>query len=509
MVNDETFSYLESWLLSEIKPEYDKSADERFGVKKMAAYEGKLNKGVISKLWVLFDRHICGGSDKRVRVAGRDLYVFNGRWFEKVPEPTFLKELVRRVLTELGVSDTYRLYGASRIAEELMARVANTEGCRYEPDRRYICFENGVFDVKEGKLKAHSLRYCTDIILDFPYDGRAGCLLWDIKLKEIIPNKDFRRAFQQFCGSLLVKREEMKIEYICYLYGSGSNGKSVLASAVANVFGERYYSTFTPQQLFNGGNGSMFNMKELHGKLLNVCDDLTAKDFSGGEFKRFISGEKFKASGKYERNYVMVQPPMMLVCTNFMPESADDSYGHYRRQLPIFTTRQQFSGDRRDPELTAKLSAVEARQRIFCWIYEGYRSLRSKQGNIELGGAVERAMAQLMAESNPMRTWAMERGLTKAVVDGGWDDKRWRPLTEWYADFSQWCKENGYPNNRISRDLSKMFDSMGFVKKRRSRVVIGTWFCIGVASYDTDSEGRYIDPETERLKELNKDNLKL
>ena len=496
MVDSATFAYLQGWLVDAIRPEYVKGS-----LSKWASYDGKVNKGTVSKLWNLFDRAVCGGSDKRLRTAEGKLYVYNGRWYEKVDEDTFLKELVRRVLTELGVSDTYRFYGASRIACELTARIENTEGCRYVPDRRYVCFENGVFDIKEGRLKAHHMRYCTDVVLDFPYDPRAACLLWDIKLKEIIPGKDFRRAFQQFCGSLLVKRDEMKIEYICYLYGSGSNGKSVLASAVAGVFGERYYSTFTPQQLFKEGNGSMFNMKELQGKLLNVCDDLTAKDFSGGEFKRFISGEKFKASGKYERGYVMVQPPMMLVCTNFMPESADDSYGHHRRQLPIFTTRQQFCGDRRDPELTAKLGAVEARQRIFNWIYEGYRSLRAKNGNIELGDAVKAAVAQVVAESNPMRSWAMERGLTKAVVDGGWNDRRWKPLSAWYADFSRWCKENGYPNNRISRDLSAMFDSMGFVKKRRSQVAAGTWFCIGVKSHDTDEFGNYIDPIQQSLED--------
>lgn len=498
MVNDETFTYLESWLVSELKPEYDKS-----DLAKWAAYDGKINRGTISQLWRLFDEHICKGADKRIRTADGELYVYNGRWFEKVPEKTFLKELVRRVLAKMGVSTTYCFYGAKEIANELIARIYNTDGCQYIPDRRYIVFTNGVFDVQDGKLKKFSLSYCSDIILNFDYvlfengetpEQTSARRLWEYKLNEIIPNKDFRNAFQQFCGSLLVKREQLKIEYICYLYGSGSNGKSVLASAIANVFGEQYYSTFTPQQLFKEGNSSLFCMKELQGKLLNICDDLTAKDFSGGEFKRFISGEKFKASGKYERNYVMVQPPMMLVCTNVIPESSDDSYGHYRRQLPIFTTKKQFVGIDRDPNLTEKLCQTPVKQYIFWWIYKGYRALRNKKGNIELGDAVENAMTQLMAESNPMRRWASERGLTKVEVDGGWEDKRWRPLTEWYADFCKWSKDNGYPNNRISRDLSKMFESMGFDKKRRSKVVVGTWWCIGTLGYDTDKDGNYIDP---------------
>lgn len=517
MIDNSTFTYLVDWLVSAIKPEYDKSEDEKFGVKKMASYDGKLNKGTVSKLWVLFDKHICGGTEKRMRTKDGELYVFNGKWFEEVSETTFLKELVRRVLTELGVSPTYRFYGARDISSELKVRIANTEECRYKPDRRYIVFTNGVFDTIDGNLKKFSISYCTDLVLDFDYatfengeteEQSNARRLWEQKMKEIIPNKDFQKAFQQFCGSLLVKREEMKIEYICYLYGNGSNGKSVLASAIANVFGERYYSTFTPQQLFKEGSGaSMFNMKELQGKILNLCDDLTASDFSGGAFKRFISGEMQTGRGVHSKDFVKVRPPMMLCCTNHLPtQVTDDSYGHHRRQLPIFTTRTQFEGDKRDPNLTDKLSKTPVRQYIFWWIYKGYRMLRNKKGNIELGGSVEKAMAQLLAESNPMRSWAQESGLTKVVVEGGWSDKRWKPLKDWFAAFCQWCKENGYPNNKISRDLSMMFESMGFEKKRRSKIVIGTWWCIGVLGYDTDKNGNYTDP---KLRELTEQNLQL
>lgn len=489
MVSQQTFDYLQRWLVEAMRPDFERNTREgrEDSLLRWSSYNGKINKGIISKIWELFDRYICCGDDKRIRVKDDDLYVYNGRWFERVAERSFMKELVRRVLTEIGVSSTYRFYGATKIAEECMARILNTEDCTFVPNRRYVCFTNGVFDTKDGKLKSHHIRYATDVILDFEYNERASCLVWDIKVKEIIPDIDFRRAFQQFCGSLLVQREEMKIEYICYLYGTGSNGKSVLASAVANVFGQRYFSTFSPQQLFRNGD-SMFNMKELQGKLLNVCDDLTATDYSGGEFKRFISGEALTGRSPYSKEFVKIQPPMMLCCTNVLPESADDSYGHHRRQLPIFTTRQQFIGSRRDPELTAKLSTIEARQRIFNWLYDGFRMLRNNNGNIELGDSIKDAMAQMVADSNPARRWAFERGFVYAKPNGR-SDARWKSLKHWFADYEKFCADNGYTSKGNSRVVSSLFQTLGFEK---DRWMSGTYFCVGVLRHDTDEKGEYI-----------------
>lgn len=485
MLTTDSFTYLAGVLYAGVKDEYEGNSR----VKELAEGSFKPLKGVISSLWAMFDREICEGREHIFKVDDETLYVYNGRWFEKVSEKTFLKELVRRVLIKLGVNAVYQLNAAPVIAKECLDRLINTEECRFVPDRRYICFTNGVFDTKDGKLKEFNTRYCTDIVLDFEYNPQAGGLLWDIKLKEIIPNKDFRNVFQQFCGSLLAKRDETKVEYLAYLFGSGSNGKSVLAAAVGNVFGERYISTFTPQQLFREGNSSMFNMKELQGKILNVCDDLTASDFSGGLLKRFVSGEKFKARGAYAKEFTTIQPPLMLVCTNSFPDAVDDSWGHHRRQLVILTTDHQWDDNDRDPQLSAKLATVESRQRIFLWLYEGYCKLMRNKGNIEMPEDVKAVQRRRMEESNPMRRWARDMCFVKAIPTRN-DDPRWRTLPDLYAHYRNYCIENGCHYEADSRKVSTMLRSMGIEVKNINGK--GMRYCVGRLCIDTDKDGRII-----------------
>jgi len=439
MVSGKTTEYLVEWLTAAIKPEYDAADVEKY------TKSSRVNYLTVSRLSDFVEKNVYGGKDRLFRTSDDGkLFVYNGEYFEGVDDEGFLEVLIERVFQGLGIGVLYCKLCPSKIAKQCMKHLRNTEACRYEPDRRYICFANGVLDLKDRKLKGFGLRYCTDIVLDFPYDERASCLLWNIKIKEIIPNDDFRKAFQMFCGSLLIKRDELKVEYLCYLVGSGSNGKSVVSQAVANVFGEKYYSTFTPKQLFKEGNSSTFNMHELKGKILNLVDDLSKEDFSGGEFKRFISGEKFRARGVHQRGYVMIQPPLILCCANDFPDTADDSYGHHRRQLPIHTTLKQFVGEERDTSLTAKLSTIEARQGIFNWILEGYKKVMANGGDIKLGEPVMRAIEELRADSSPMRRWFRD-GNYCALPEKENCDPRWRSLKDLFADYTAYCTENGYP----------------------------------------------------------------
>lgn len=483
MIASDTFTYLVDWLTEAIKPEYETADIAKF------TRASKLNYLTSSRLSDYVEKNVYDGKEKLFRTDDDGkLFVYNGQYFEEADDDGFLEVLIERTFQNLGVGLLYCKLCPPKIAKQCMKHIRNTEACRYEPDRRYICFKNGVFDLRDGKLKDFNLRYCTDIVLDFDYNERASCLLWDIKIKEIIPNADFRKAFQMFCGSLLVKRDELKVEYICYLVGSGSNGKSVVSQAVANVFGEKYYSTFTPRQLFKEGNSSTFNMHELKDKILNLVDDLDKEDFSGGEFKRFISGEKFRARGVHQREYIMVQPPLILCCTNDFPDTQDDSYGHHRRQLPIHTTTMRFTGDKRDPSLTAKLSTDEARQRIFMWIYEGYRKILRNNGNIDFGEPVKKAIEDLRADSSPMRRWVRDRGFCP-LSEKDKADPRWRSLKELFADYTAYCVENGYPKTSDSRAIAKMFKSLEYLNQRRSG---GSWYLVGRKDVDTDATGGLI-----------------
>lgn len=450
-------------------------------------------------LLTLVRNAVCYGKDKLFLASedSQSLYAYNGQYFEAIEgrAEKFLKELVRRVFIGFNVGVAYQTDVATTIARECVETLTSSDEYLYVPDRRYIAFANGVFDTQPpGALKPFDIKYRPYIALDIhyapakdlyiDYDKRFGvsrevnpAKLWEWKIAEIIPNKDMREAFQMFCGSLLLDRTKISFEYCCYLIGSGSNGKSVLASAIAGVFSDKYFSRFTPRQLFKDSDARV-NIAALQGKICNLVGDLEAKDIEGGgDFKRFASGEKFQGRKNYKDPIQVVAPPL-LCCTNTMPETSDDSWGYHRRQLPIYTTRHQFSEEDKDPYLAQKLTTPEARAYIFTWIYDGLKKILRNKGNIKLGDDVLRAMQELQADSSCLRRWFRDMDYA-AVEKPARDDPRWRPLKEIFAEYVAYAEDNGYPTPAKSHELAALLRNKGVADDRRRS---GVFFCIGTKS---------------------------
>lgn len=499
MTSEKTYKYVTGWVESAVRPCYEGTEVEKY-----ARGGHKPLKGIISSLWTLFDDAISSDKQGRVLCRGRQLYCYNGEVHEEAA-PGFLEEVVLRVLTSLGVSSAYRLTAPYQIAQQCLKRISSSEAYEFRPDRRHIAFTNGVFDVKDGKLKPFDPRYRTDLVLDFAYmtqselnieSAKSGghhwntnyAKLWFKKLDEIIPNKLLQGDFQQFCGSLLLNRDDFKTEYLCFLFSNGANGKSTVANAVAGVFGDKYVSTFSPQEIFCQGANSQFVINEMAGKVLNLCDDLDyEKTFASGRMKGFASGEKLTGRGLYSPEFRKVQPPMMLSCTNGFPYTADDSWGYHRRQMVITCTKEL--PKEVDRELSAKLRTDVARQQIFLWMYEGAKRVVRQKG-IELSGDCKDAMMARRGDSSPMRIWASERCFCRAEpIDN--KDPRWLRLTALYADYRDYCVNNGYKLESDARKISAMLVSLGCEKKNLNGN--GTMLCVGRLGVDTNDKGQLIN----------------
>ena len=328
---------------------------------------------------------------------------------------------------------------------------------------------------------------CPAIVLDLEYKDKDElyrecgdkygtfdnpCRLWDTKIAEIIPNKDARSVFQQWCGSLISDRMTYKMEYCLFLLGPGSNGKSVVSNVIASVFGKDYFSCFSFRQLFKDSDRNV-NIAALQGKVANFIDDMDGNELSGGDFKRFASGGDFQGRVPYDKRPVKVVAPPLLCCANAMPETDDDTYGGQRRRLVVHTTTKAFTGEDRDPSLTYKLTRPEALVYIFHWIVEGYRIFAKNKGDIVMGTDMKRAQEIIMAGSNNMRRWWAENGY-EAV--GDYDIDCWRSLADLYAEYEAFCLSEGSEKKKhLKRELSAMLSQKGCFKKQREA---GYGFCI-------------------------------
>lgn len=464
--------------------------------------DSKVNKVKEGRLSDFFEKYVYGSEDCRgnfrLSQSGQ-LWVFNGRYYENAGDPEILRDIIKRTLKEIGASTVYRQYSFETVYDKCMLGLRYDAESAFAPNRNYLVFGNGVLDVRNGlfrpfrictaeevkemgeeeamltelKENAWAKFVMTDLYFDFDYDRTATSPLWNTKLLEIIPSPSMRDALQQFCGMMLADRNEIKFEYAAFVIGPGSNGKSVIASAIANTFGSEHFGKFEPKQVLKA-NDSMFNMAALEGMIANFTDDLSKDDISGGMFKRFVSGEEFPARHPYGRSVFKVKAPLMLCCCNDMPSTTDDTYGHHRRILPILSTSFIREEKDKDARLPAKLATPENRQAIFNWIYEGYRRVVENDGQIILGAEVRNEQIRIRDDSNSARRWIKDMSFV-AIPENEGRDYEWKALKDWHGMYRSYCTDNGDFKPRTANGLAKLFREKGYQEKRKSD---GLWFLI-------------------------------
>ena len=452
-------------------------------IEKKGDGDNKVDKLKEAELCEAFDAYICGDADDDgcdfFKVEEGDvIYLFNGKNYEKIDDIR-LRCIIKEVMVRRHVGVVYRRNSSEKIAKECKDSLLSTDRCRFEPDRRYIVFRNCVLDAMTSKVYEHSIKFKTDIVLDFDYDPDTRSALWDSLIVQTIPDDGMRMAFQEFCGGFLVDRRQFKIEYLCMLVGNGRNGKSVVTDAIANVFGDSLVSSYSPEQLFGSSSHCLYNLADINGKLANICDDLKNKDFSGGDFKQFISGHKFQARHIYGRPFVVSRIPLMICCMNEIPPTTDDTLGHYRRLLPILCPNQ-IADSEVDYELPSKLVQPEVKSAIFNWILEGYRQLVRNKGNITVCDSIKEIRDDIKSEANSARRWIKEMRLV-AVEPEGKNDPRWKPMKEWMQEYQQYCKDYS-ESPSTPKKVSKIFREMGFVWEERRDT---TWYCIGAKEIES------------------------
>jgi P4 family phage/plasmid primase-like protien len=433
----------------------------------------KVNKLREAELCDAFERAVCGvegdeGNDFFKVAEGDVLYVYNGRWYER-SDMVCLRSMVKRVMERVGVGLVYQKNSHAKVAQECFDGLLSSERCRFEPDRRYVVFGNGVLDLRSGRMYPHDIRYKTDVVLKMDYRSDAESPLWDGLVAQTIPDEGMRRAFQQFCGGFLADRGEFKIEYMCLMVGSGRNGKSVLCEAVTGMFGNDLVSSYSPEDLFKSGQ-SEYRLADINGKLANYADDVSNRDFSGGDFKRFISGAKFQGRHIYGRPFVVTKVPLMLCCVNEIPPTSDDSNGHFRRLLPIICPNQVADCDV-DVQLPQKLAAPEVREAIFNWVLAGYRDLVAAGGKIEISPSIRELRETIKEDSNSARRWLREMGYSPSPGPGVW-----MSMKSLMSEYIAYCKDYS-ENPRTAKSVGKMLSEMGFRRERRrdtSYYLVGT-----------------------------------
>ena len=135
-------------------------------------------------------------------------------------------------------------------------------------------------------------------------------------------------------------------------HGPGSNGKSVLAALITDLFGAERTAHLAPQAM-----KERFSRAQLFGAAVNVVSEMPESDLLESDtIKAMISGDAITVENKGEKPFRMIPRAAHFFAANTLPASIDRSHGLWRRLIPI-EFHHIFTREDRDPELLDKLRA--------------------------------------------------------------------------------------------------------------------------------------------------------
>lgn len=336
-----------------------------------------------------------------------------------------------------------------------------------DADPLAVCTDSGILvfrvdeaDADEGmsrtatfELVPHSRDYLCTKIIPVEFDPKSKCPGFEAFLERIMPDKERRLFLQRWFGlSMTALTGDQKM---CFFYGVGSNGKSVLVDLMARIL-SGYATTAKIESLIGSnkrsGDAATPDLVPLMGaRMVRASEPEQGERMKEGMIKELTGGEPILIRSLHQ-NFVEVKPFFKLTISgNHKPEIRGTDDGIWRRLLMIMFD-VQIPAEERDRDLGRRLWEDE-RTGILNWLVDGLISY------MEIGlsepASVTNATQEYREESDYVHVFLNE--CCEATGEPG-DFTQSRELVE---AFNYWMRERGETQWRERTFTTKLKDKAG------------------------------------------------
>ena len=427
--------------------------------------------------------------------------IFNGVVYRKSPCEG-VEALVGDVMERKNYPPLYSVRSRREIVRHCSSALYRGS---FKPDKHLIAFNNVVYDIRAGVTMAHSADLNVINYLDFEFNPANTCPKWMQFLREVVESDEKILMLQEYLGAAFIDRSRHKLEKMLFLVGSGQNGKGVFTNTIRELFGcpkdsseeekrDGLVTAFSPQEIFREGN-KQYMASAINGKLLNICDDMSNQDFSGGDFKKAVAGEPMSARDPYGKPFTVTDMPLFIASTNEFPKVAQDrTDGNYRRYW-VVEFNVKISESQRDPNLKEKL--LMERSGILNWIFAGYKRMIKNGCKFTHSLENEKAVEKLRIAQDSRLQWLQDREYSHTQSEGS--ERERKNVTELYEDYVKYCKENNY--NAFGRqEFSRRLTQEGFDKQKSSN---NRYFFIWIGGAKfKDDEAEVVVEEKKKIDDI-------
>ena len=349
------------------------------------------------------------------------------------------------------ISRFYRKASSNGYTDAMLASIKNQLSFEkvidphlFNPDRNITNFENGLLNLKDGKLSPHTPTYISTIQIPHDYIANSKSDAIDIIINGILKPEDIK-IFKEFIGFCMTLKINFKTAVM--LIGDTHSGKSTLEKIIHKLIGEINISAETLQSL-----SGKFNMFSLKNKILNMTDELPSKTiYDNAPFKTITGGTEFvRGEEKQIQSGMFRQTSKILFSANTVPASFDKGDEAYLVRWKLISCDNYFDPDnaKTDKNILDHLTEEDYSQ-FGSECIELFMEVM-KRGKFTGEKSEDEKIRDYLMRSDPVGEFA------KIIELSDFDIKK----TDMYEKlYEPWCKFNNIktkPYNKFFEDFNKL-----------------------------------------------------
>ncbi|MGH0876716.1 phage/plasmid primase, P4 family [Bacillus cereus] len=390
-------------------------------------------------------------------------YIWDGkRW--KVDTKKEIERITAKVLRSLSKSDDEAEAKWSRMCErrnirmnsikDLMPLVPGERG-DFDTHKYLLNVENGIVDLKTGKLHQHDRELGLTKITNIAFDENAKCPEWLNFLDQIFQgDKELAEYMQRLIGYSLTG--EITEQIMVFLIGGGSNGKSTFINIIKDIMGDYGRQAKSDTFIKKKETGANNDIARLVGsRFVSAIESEDGEQLSEAFVKQITGGEPVLARFLRQEFFEFIPEFKVFFTTNHKPVIKGVDEGIWRR-IRLIPFNLQLPKEKRDKKLPEKLSLEMPG--ILNWAIEG--CLKWQKSGLNDPAIVMKATGDYKEEMDILGPFMFECCFKREDVQIEAKD-----LFEVYAN---WCFKNG-EHQLKNRAFYRILETQGFKRERGNR----------------------------------------